>query len=287
MEALVESALALLLAANAPGISPYSQIRLLSCDADCQRTPVCDEPKLVCAPPRYRPRQRAWYRYENATEATRRYAVIAGAMAQVSRDMVWGESTCAPPGADEDDGDACAARRRQRPWLGSARLLQVTLATVASHESGLRRDVHDGTTRGDCDYETHRGRRVVVPGSCRSSCLGQVNLPGADDETRRGHGRDDLVGLGAAATHRCIEAMVDRLSRARRSCGGAGPGAAQARRTACTLGVYGGVAGWRRDPRIAARVATFERLWKTRATVGEEVHDRLSDDGPTGRRAGG
>lgn len=280
MEPLAEAALALLLTANAPGASPYSKVAIADCDEVCQETPQCDEPKLVCAKPHYVARERSWYRYENWAEGTRRYLTIAEAMARASRDMVWSpEGDCARPGtADPDDGPACTARRRARPWVGSERLLQVVLATVASHESGLRRDVHEGKTRGDCDYTTRNGKRVIIAGSCRSSCLGQINLPHPDDETRRGHGRDDLVGLDEAATFRCVEAMVDRLSHARQMCIRRNNGVTTGRYAACTFGVYGGVAAWSSDPRIKDRVKTFQRLWSTSRKVDQEVHDALDDE---------
>jgi hypothetical protein len=102
------------------------------------------------------------------------------------------------------------------------------------------------------------GRQVVVEGSCRSHCLGQVMLePG--QATRRGYLADDLVGVDRAATRRCIETVVDLLSDAHARCS-AGKAGQTVTRPSCVLGLYGAVPGWERDPRIAARAKTYSEL---------------------------
>jgi hypothetical protein len=173
--------------------------------------------------------------------------------------MVWHhDDRCAPPRHGDDADPLCRALHRARPWSGSELSLQLLLATVMSHESSLRRDVHDGTTRGDCDYALVGGKPEAIAGSCRSHCLGQVMVrPG--QRTRRGYSADDLVGLGRAATVRCVETVVDRLSGARDACVAQHSG----RRgvyAGCTMGVYGGVSSWSRDGRIGDRLKTYSTL---------------------------
>jgi hypothetical protein len=256
--------LAVLLHAQTPGRSAHAKIVLESCDEVCQATPVCSEPVLSCRPPEWSAVRRRFVRFETFAEGARRYALLADAIVAVAARMAWAADDACPPPRHGDGGDgACAARHRERPWSGTARQLELFLATVMAHESTLRRDVHEGTTRGDCDHAVIEGRRQLVVGSCRSHCLGQVRvLPG--DRTARGYSADDIVGLDRASTERCIETMVDYLSTAHELCVAQNSGR-EAAYPGCTMGVYGGVASWGKDARIAARVETYGTLRAIRA----------------------
>jgi hypothetical protein len=232
----MEGMLVLLLSLQAPGRSPHARILLSDCDESCQATPVCAEPVMACQAPKWSGRDRAFYRYENWQEGVRRYAMIAETTVTVA-----------------------AASKRQGRWLGSQDSLERLLATVMAHESGLRRDVHEGRTRGDCDYTTIGGVRRMIEGSCRSHCLGQVQVPPHQGRTPRGYTPDDLVGLDPASTQRCLETVSDVLAGAHKACVAQRNGQLGAHPT-CTLGIYGGVASWRSDPRIQKRVKTYRTL---------------------------
>jgi hypothetical protein len=243
--------LALLLTAQTPGRSPYSRIAVEHCDDDCQLSPVCAEEQLYCRPPRWSPIHRKFFRYETWAEGVVRYGLIADVMAAATG----------------------AAERSDPLWQGQGRTLSLLLVTIANHESGLRRDVHDGSTRGDCDFRMVRGQPKIIEGSCRSTCLGQIKLQ-RGQRTTRGYSADDLVGLGRAATMRCVQTMVDRLSQARRVCTAQrGPIGQHA---ACTMGVYGGVASWSGDARIALRMKNYRDLRRSEATLSERVHEALA-----------
>jgi hypothetical protein len=244
-----EIVLAMLLSAQVPGRSLSARILVPDCDATCQSTRVCAEEVTSCAPPRWSARHQSFYRLETFDEGVQRYALIAEVMAE----------------AAQAEG-----------WPGTPRELWRMLVTLAYHEGGLRRDVHEGTTRGDCDYRERHGVAELIPGSCRSHCLGQIFLrPG--DRTTRGYRADDLVGLDRAATTRCIETMVDRLSAARRSC--EAQHCAKGPHPACVFAIYGGVRGTN-DPRIRARVAAFERLGQATNKLDERARRALARQRP-------
>lgn len=131
--------------------------------------------------------------------------------------------------------------------------------TVVFHESGFRRDVHSGVgkwARGD---------------QGRSWCLGQLLVGRSSAAGPR------LVGVGRAATDRCVAAVVRHL------------GAVQRERPYAKFARYGGVWG-SRDRRILSRVRTYQRVQgappklpvEVLAALGLEVpaHERLQI--PTG-----
>lgn len=230
-----EITLSLLLSLQAPGRSPHAKIFLETCDETCQQAPRCGEPVLWCHPPKWSGRHGGFYRYETWTEGVDRYQRIAALTV-----------------------DVAAGAKREGRWLGSERALVRLMATVMAHESGFRRDVHEGRTRGDCDYTTIGGERTVIAGSCKSHCLGQVQVVG-DDRTARGYNGNDLVGLDDASTRRCLETVSDLLAGAHKACVAQRNGKVGTY-PACTMGIYGGVASWRSDARIAKRAKTYHTL---------------------------
>jgi hypothetical protein len=269
--------LALMIGLQSPGKSPYSRIVLEECDEKCQSTPVCDEPAIWCRPPRWSARLQKFVRYESFDEGVMRYLDIADVVRAASEEMVWQpHDTCAAPGTEKpEDGKACEKLRRDRPFVGSSRRLQLLLTTVAYFESTYRRDVHAGTTRGDCDYKTVNGKRVVIDGSCRSHCLGQVKLEGKE-RTKRGHDKHRIVGLSRGATARCVSTVVDRLAVARNVCVKNRPGTVA--HPACILGVYGGVGSWKSDPRIKKRYKTYLDLARAEPKLSKRVRKLLGLD---------
>ena len=230
-----ELTLMLLLSLQAPGRSPHAKIFLEECDEACQQAPRCDEPVLWCHPPKWSRRHERFYRYETWSEGVARYNRIAELTVSVA-----------------------AEATSEGRWVGSEDALRRLMATVMGHESGLRRDVHEGRTRGDCDYTTIGGERTIIAGSCKSHCLGQVQVIGKD-RTARGYTADDLVGLDEASTRRCLETVSDLLAGAHKACVAQRNGHVGTY-PACTMGIYGGVASWRSDPRIAKRAKTYHTL---------------------------
>lgn len=249
MPAATQTTLALLLLLQQPGRSPYSTIELAACNERCQQAPVCAEQVLSCRPPRWSPRRKRFLRLETYAEGVRRYARIASVISEVAADT--------------------------SGWSGSDEAIVRLLVSVAYHESGFRRDVHDGSTRGDCDYRVVGGVKELIAGSCRSHCLGQIFLM-PKQRTARGYAPDDLVGLDRASTRRCVQTMADRLAGANRTCN-AQQGTAGVH-PACTIGMYGGVAFYAQDGRIRARVRSYEHLRHSETTLSPEASAALDGE---------
>ena len=249
MPTAADATLALLLLLQQPGRSPYSRIEIEECGERCQQTPVCAEETLSCAPPRWSPRRQRFIRLETYREGLQRYADIASVMTTVAAETPH--------------------------WMGSDEDLVRLMLSVAYHESGFRRDVHEGSVRGDCLFREVAGVQEAIPGTCRSHCLGQIYLL-PEQRTERGYVPDQLVGLGRAATTRCVQTMADRLTDANRAC------SAQRNQRGvhpdCTFAMYGGVASYQEDPRIKARVRSYERLRRSDATLTDEVIAVLDAD---------
>ncbi len=238
---------------------------------------MCDEPVFWCQPPKWSARRKKFLRYESWAEGVHRYLGIADVMREAATSMTWTpHASCTPPrrGHDDEDGHACRRRRRARPWTGTVRQLGLLLTTVAFYESTYRRDVHEGTTRGDCDYKTVNKRRVLIEGSCRSHCLGQVKLL-RREKSRRGHTSEHIVGLSRAATQRCILTVADHLSSARNTCM-AHRKPHKGHYAGCIMGVYGGVSNWSKDARIKKRNKTYVELLRTKPKLSKKVRKLLS-----------
>jgi hypothetical protein len=232
-----------------PGRSPYSTLEVDACDELCQRTPVCAQETLSCAPPTWSPRRQTFLRLENYAEGVRRYHDIAEVIDEVAQ----GTST----------------------WRGAETELKRLLVTVVFHESGFRRDVHAGSVRGDCDYRVVAGLREPIPGSCRSHCLGQIYLQ-PNERTARGYSADELVGLDQASTKRCLQTVADRLGKANRSCTARENHAGV--HAVCTFRHYGGVTSPGEDARIRARVKTYERLRRASTRLPGAAVAALAED---------
>jgi len=199
---IAELVLAVMMALQPPGQSVYSQVVVSGPGAPRG----CDDPgSLLCAPPRWSPSRDAWTRPETVAEGWARYRIIARAVTRETR----GEP-----------------------------LLRRLVLTVTYHESGWRRDVHEGS---------NHLVRTALEDRGRSWCLGQHLLG-----TRSRRGRS-LVGVSTMATQRCVAATASALRHAVDVCSArliGGP--------TCWFSTYGGVA--HPGPRIRARVATLARI---------------------------
>lgn len=120
-----------------PGQSPYSRVVVSECGTDrahptCDLTRrVCDEPSLMCAPPRWEQAYRGFTRQENVEEARARYEQIATAVVKVA----YAEGEKPAFGGSKGRGSTAAL-----------------MAATAFEESGMRRDVDFGeglAGRGD------------------------------------------------------------------------------------------------------------------------------------------
>lgn len=186
--------LAAILSLVPAGLSPHSVVPLPECGG-----PVLapDAPEACSAPGvTWSAHRGAHVRLETEAEGRARYATIARAL-----DLVSLEATTAPDG-----------ERPLWPWARAE--LVAGLLTIARHESGLRRDVHEGVgpaALGDCSTGRGGVRR------CRSVCLVQVQTGGLDARRGAWLGRD-LVGLDVDSTARCLRAGAELLARSRRSC---------------------------------------------------------------------
>ncbi len=140
------------------------------------------------------------------------------------------------------------------------------LLTIVRFESAFWGSVHSGELGGDCDYDDE-GRPKA--GTCRSWCLCQINIGTRASGGRSlftEYNREQLVGLSADATRRCVETGAAYVSFARDRCGG--------NRPRCVFNSYGGVgpdADEKTRKRIMQRVATFRTLhWKLIAEKDED-----------------
>jgi hypothetical protein len=140
-------------------------------------------------------------------------------------------------------------------------LWRFTLALVY-HESGFRRDVHEGignAARGDCNWTGPKDNRKRVPGSCRSHCLAQINLGPLQSAKRtiEGWGPKDLIGIDLESTKRCLGVAVRFIDGAYTQCHGS---------AACVASIYTGTAD-RDNIRIKQRVQTIYRLYSAPSKV--------------------
>ena len=229
---MYETILTAILSLVPAGLSPHSVVPLPACGGPALAS---DAPEECSAPGvTWSPHRGAFVRLETEAEGRARYATIAKALELVSL-----EATTAPDG-----------ERPLWPWARAE--LVAGLLTISRHESGFRRDVHEGVgpaALGDCSTGRDGVRR------CRSVCLVQVQTGGLDARRGAWFGRD-LVGLDVAATSRCLRAGAELLARSRWSCArGGGAWFAPA------VALYGsGVSCGTRRPWVQRRAETYRRV---------------------------
>jgi hypothetical protein len=255
LDAFVQQLLAIMLSVLQPGQTMYSQIPIDYCDDNCQKTPLCDGSDWKCKPPRYdsviyedtveklvargysleeasvKAKPLSYTRPETYKEGLVRYVVIAKSVADASLNATAG--LCSNKCSSLDDlsqkvcRDSCALTAI---WSGDRNDLALAMLTVTKYESGWRADVHGGVTpagRGDCNFRYPDGRWArprakgasLVRGTCRSVCLGQINLgKGYVTYMRKAYRANDLVGIDYASTSRCMSIVARNLSSSRSFC---------------------------------------------------------------------
>ncbi len=224
---LAQTILTAMISIIPPGKSVHSRTRVTCADKNCLTEKVCSEPSILCAPAKFSPeiydqlynhnlflslslkgqntyvestKQQSYTVAESYQNGLKRYSIISIAIEQTVKKADY--------------------------WSGSKEDLAAALVTVFGFESGFREDIHSGRGplgRGDCKWK--KDNRSVkaftkgampIPGSCRSVCLGQINIGG---EMRFGYQADDLVGTDLASTLRCAEVSARMLARSKGSCG--------------------------------------------------------------------
>lgn len=242
--------LAMMLALISPGQSTYSRVALQSCDAQCQKTPLCaNKHSWFCKPPVFdqqlynnafqmlksqglsdkaaneAAKLKSFTRPETYEEGLARYVVIAQAIADVSEENT--RHICNERCKNKSSVACHQSCTKTSPWLWSRADLALAIATVTNQESGYRADVHGGVGtmgRGDCRWRFSNGKpaspyakgAAPVSGSCRSVCLGQINL--GKGTTPGGFKAGDLVGVDYGSTKRCLTVVARYLSRSRLYC---------------------------------------------------------------------
>lgn len=254
--------LAVMLTLAPPGRSAYSVVAVPECGTDqleptCRLERLCDAQTTACLPPRWSREHHAFVRQENAEEARERYSLIAQAIAKVA-------SAASSP-TETDDG-----KKAPPLWRWSAQDLAFGLGSIAFHESGYRRDIHEGVgdaALGDCSYRSAAGLPITrasavaqrkagktVRRYCRSVCLVQINLGGLDGEKFGVRGRE-LVGLDSSSTERCLLTGARVLAAARERCSRWQPAGAWFRPAIVSYGSGNGCAS--SESWVTERVKTY------------------------------
>lgn len=200
--------------------------------------PQCAQPQNpACRAPRLDPELKRWQRPETFDEGLRRYWQIA----RIAGDLV-----------------------RDRAELGY-------VFTIVRHESGLRRDVHEGTN--------HRPHRLstIHEDAGRSWCLGQIMVsrsPRGRLPEKRYHKRTagELVGLDDAATRRCLEVVTTRVRGIMRHCAKRSGGKVY---PSCVFTSYAGTAIRATHPLIRARLGTHAKVRAFKGGIGPDIRARL------------
>ena len=249
---LHEALLAGIIGLAPPGQSPYSVVPAPECGDNPLRPACTSSPK-----PAWSPLYSAFVRQESRDEGLRRYLDIAKAIEKVAEDAT------KPTKVDDVEQPAM--------WPWAAEDLARSLATIAFHESGLRRDVQTGIGKsalGDCGYYNAKGVKVGAEEArvtsaqylCRSVCLVQINTGGLTG-TRYGVTGKEMVGLDRASIEKCFAAGARAFSNARGRCAPT--------RTADwfkkAIASYGtGKACETEEAWVSSRVTTFEKISKVK-----------------------
>ena len=187
LSALANYILSLALTAVPPGNKVHSLEVLPACGIDpkaptCALDPVCDEPSILCAAPRYEPALGAWVRIESREAGARRFEVVADALADAA----------AYAGAGWRDGPIDLAR---------------AMLAASAWSTGLREDIQVGRKRGPagevCLMDIQpKVLRTAVPWDL-------ARLPPEELAQK-------VVGLEYPELRRCFDAGAVLLVRARR-----------------------------------------------------------------------
>ena len=187
LSALSAYILSLALASFPPGTKVHSLEPVPACGTDpdaptCELVPVCDEPGLLCAPPRFDRGLGAWARVESRETGARRFEVVAEALADAALYA----------GASWKDGPVDLAR---------------AMLSAGAWSTGLREDIQTGRKRGPAGEVCLMD---IQPASLRSAVPWDLaKLP--DEELAQ-----KVIGLGYPELRRCFDAGAVLLVRARR-----------------------------------------------------------------------
>jgi hypothetical protein len=236
--------LAAMLFLQAPGRSIYSQVVV----PENAPAPCADPYSLLCSPPRWSEDHAGFTVVESWGQGLNRYAVIAHAA-----DIVVFHTKRSSP--------------RDHLWR--------YLLAFAYHESGFRRDVHEGVgqaARGDCAWRTvevgGKKRRTRVPGSCKSHCLAQIMIGPVDSAAKiNGYGPRELTGLDLDSTVRCLDVATTIIDRAYQFCAKRGPRPL----SLCIVTHYAGGMIASNDKRVIARVKTMNKLLHAPTALGRDA----------------
>lgn len=237
-----ESILAAMLMLQQPGQSIYSQVVV----AENSPPPCGDEYSLLCSSPRWSDYHDGFTVAETWDIGIKRYYIIALAL----EDVISGDE-----------------------WETPKSLLWKYVISMIYHESGFRRDVHEGVgaaSRGDCSWtKGENGIKTRVPGSCKSHCLAQIMLgPRASNaKTSEGWTPDDLVGLDYQSTKKCLHVATRILDDAYQYCSYKGPRPL----STCIISHYAGGNIRSNDKRVISRIKTINKIWDYNVGVRKEI----------------
>jgi hypothetical protein len=187
MTSLASYILSLALSTFTPGSKVHSLERLPECGLSetsptCPLEPVCEEPTILCAAPRWEPKIGAWVRVESREAGARRLEVVAQALAD-------------------------AAQHQGASWHQGPQDLARAMLAAGGWSTGLREDIQVGRTRGPAgevclmDLQIPTLRRLVP--------YDLSELP-AEELAQK------VVGLEYPELRRCFDAGALLLIRARR-----------------------------------------------------------------------
>jgi len=187
MTSLASYVLSLALSTFAPGSKVHSLERLPQCGTSeasptCPLEPVCEEPTILCAAPRWEKSLNAWVRVESREAGARRLEVVAQALAD-------------------------AAQHQGAAWQTGPQDLARAMLAAGGWSTGLREDIQVGRTRGPAGEVCLMDLQIPTLRSLVPWDLSQ--LPSEELAQK-------VVGLEYPELRRCFDAGALLLVRARR-----------------------------------------------------------------------
>jgi hypothetical protein len=187
MTPLASYVLSLALSTFSPGTKVHSLEPLPDCGVSetsptCPLEPVCEEPTILCAPPRWEPKLGAWVRIESRETGARRLEVVAQALAD-------------------------AAHHQGAAWHAGPQDLARAMLAASGWSTGLREDIQVGRTRGPAGEVCLMDLQIPTLRSLVPFDLSR--LP--DEELAQ-----KVVGREYPELRRCFDAGALLLVRARR-----------------------------------------------------------------------
>ncbi len=187
MTALATYVLSLALATFVPGTKVHSLERLPACGPfeakpTCTIEPVCEEPSILCAPPRWESSMRAWVRVESREAGARRLEVVAQALAD-------------------------AAQHQGAAWHAGPQDLARAMLAASGWSTGLREDIQVGRKRGPAGEVCLMDLQIPT---LRSLVPWDLSRLPSEELAQK------VVGLEYPELRRCFDAGALLLVRARR-----------------------------------------------------------------------